>query len=224
MIFQIDLLPPQTLVQVNTDSGRYYRLPDTGEEFDSVTTILSRCPIKAGKIAEWQRRIGDEEAEGIRNFSTSRGNHFHRICEKYVLNDPTYDQNASPVQLVTFNKIKPALDRNITRVLGVELSLFSRKLKAAGTTDLFCLWGNMPMVIDYKTSSKPKREAHIGHYFVQAAAYAVMIHELHGIVVPEFMIIVNSDYDAPQYFRKSVKDFLPEVREMFIGNRNETRT
>ena len=55
------------------------------DKLPSVTTILSQTQPeeKKAKLAEWQQKVGKNEAERIRDQSAERGTIMHRILEGY---------------------------------------------------------------------------------------------------------------------------------------------
>ena len=56
------------------------------EKLPSVTTILSQTQPeeKKQKLAEWEQKVGKNEAERIRDKSAERGTIVHRILEGYL--------------------------------------------------------------------------------------------------------------------------------------------
>ena len=52
-----------------------------GEKLPSVTTILSTVPDQSKRIAlaRWRERVGEDEAERIKNEAAVRGTIMHRI-------------------------------------------------------------------------------------------------------------------------------------------------
>ena len=53
------------LESVTTEKdGRRYILP-TGEKYESITTVLGRDPEKKKSLAEWRKKVGNDEANRI---------------------------------------------------------------------------------------------------------------------------------------------------------------
>ena len=69
--------------------------------------------------------------------------------------------------------------------------------------------------MDFKSSSKLKKEEWITGYFMQATAYAMMLREKF-LRVEKFAILVASP-DGMQVFKKDVDDYVEETREYFKG-------
>ena len=74
---------PKT-VRSSIDGVRKYDVDD--EKLPSVTTILSATqdPEKAESLARWKARVGDVEADRIKNTAALRGTAMHTYLEHYV--------------------------------------------------------------------------------------------------------------------------------------------
>ena len=73
------------------NNKRHY---DVGEEkLPSVTTILSgtESDEKREAIAKWKRRVGNAEAESVKNKAATRGTALHSYLEKYILGEGLLD-------------------------------------------------------------------------------------------------------------------------------------
>jgi hypothetical protein len=71
MTFTHNLITLPELEQVNSSSGRYYVTPE-GEHYSSVTTILGTM-LDKGFLDDWIARVGEREAERIKNQAATRG-------------------------------------------------------------------------------------------------------------------------------------------------------
>ena len=54
-----------------------------GSRLPSVTTIISATKDQSFLI-KWKNRVGHEEAERIKNYSSKRGTAMHKFIEKYI--------------------------------------------------------------------------------------------------------------------------------------------
>lgn len=215
-MFRHELLPSIKLPRELINGRRLYVTP-SGAHLPSVTTVLKEYYKK--DFTAWRKRVGEKEAAAITQRAASRGTNLHSLCEGYMKNEENYRARALPDVLADFLAIQKTLDTNISVVLGVEFPLFSERLRTAGTADLICVWGNQPTVVDFKTSTRPKKEEWITDYFVQASTYAMMTKELHNIDVEQIVIILLIENDTPVIFRKDVKDYKATVEEIFIKER-----
>lgn len=206
------------------DGVRYYKVGDKDEpqKFVSITSVISH--FNKEKFASWRQRVGNEEADKITRKATSRGTDAHTLIEHHLRNLelPT----VQPISEHLFKIAKPALDR-INNIYTLEGSLYSQYLGVAGTVDCIAEFDGELSIIDFKTSKQPKPRDWIDGYFVQCCAYACMLHELTGLSVKKFVIImtcengeveVYEEYDKTkyirlltQYIKKFVNDKLEQV-------------
>lgn len=208
------LYNPVELPELETEyinGGRYYKTP-VGN-LPSVTTVLGSKLSNEG-IVRWKARVGEEEANKVSTQANRRGTAIHDICEKYLLGE-NYKRGQMPVNIDTFNKIKPYLDNNIGSIYGLEVPLWSAKLKTAGRADLLAGYNGINSVCDFKTSKKIKSETDIESYFIQATCYSLMAEELTPYKFPQIVIIMAIDEDEAKIFIKRRDDYVPRVMELF---------
>lgn len=211
-LFEHALLDRISLERVEIDGVRHYKTP-TGGCYPSVTTVLSSMS-KQG-ILNWRESIGHEKADKILRQAAARGTATHAICERYMLNEENYIKGAMPANVSLFKQIQPYVDKNIGKVYGVEIPLFSDRLKSAGTCDLFCQLHGINAVVDFKTSIRPKDEKYIEGYFYQATAYAMMIEEIYKVSVPTIGILIAVEEDHLQVFTKQTAQYREIVTSFF---------
>ena len=80
-------------------------------------------------------------------------------------------------------------------------------------------------IIDYKTSNKTKKKEWCESYFAQGAFYGVAYEELTNIPVPQVVIIMAVDNEAPQLFVEKRDDWIDkiwEAKKLYQLNNNET--
>lgn len=213
MKFKHELVTLPELEQINTSSGRFYQTPD-GDKFSSVTTILGTM-LEKGHLDEWIKRVGQREADRIKNQAATRGTHLHALMEDFVLNREVDETKLMPLQKMLFKQIKKALEENLEIVYGSEVRLYSKKLKAAGSCDLVGMWNGKRAVIDFKTSRNPKNEEDILSYFLQCTIYAYMFWEMTGIMIPTIVVIIACDASpyALVYEKKTV-DYIDQAAKI----------
>jgi genome maintenance exonuclease 1 len=197
------------LDQINTDSGRFYRSP-TGALYPSVTTVVGED--SKANIMAWRKRIGEEEANKISKKATSRGTRIHKLCEDYIDN-AELDSNVSFNDSDNFIKLVPELHK-IDNVVMQEERLYSDFLQMAGTVDCVAEYEGKLAIIDFKTSTKLKKQEYIKGYLCQATAYAIMFEERFGISVPRTVIIISVDNEDPQVFKQKRDDYTDELLAM----------
>lgn len=210
--FVHELLPTVTIKREEVDGTRFYRVP-TGGLYPSVTTVLSSMS-KQG-ITQWRESVGKEKAERVMRSAAARGTGTHQICEDYMLNKDDYLRGAMPTSISLFKQIQKYLDIGVGKVYGVEIPLYSDKLKSAGTCDLLCQLHGMNAVVDFKTSTKAKKEEHIINYFYQATAYALMAEEIYKMTIPYIGIVIATEEEGPQIFLKHTSKYREIVTSFF---------
>jgi len=183
------------LIAKNTPNGRRYRVGDS--LYPSVTTITSHQ--KKDSILKWRKKVGEEEANAISKRASIRGNKCHKLCELYLSNESISKYKDDTLSMGLFYQIKPYLD-SINNIHALEESLFSNVLKLAGRVDCIAEYNGELSIIDFKTSSKYKREEWIHDYFAQETAYAIMFQELTGLMPKKLVTIIACETGEPQVF------------------------
>ena len=190
----------------SVNGKRHYVLPHGGL-YPSITTILGWFKAKA--IKEWKERVGEEEAKKIAVKSSRRGTAVHQICEDFLNNKENCLIKHMPNNIVMFKSIRPILETNIKEVHHQEVPLYSNKLQIAGRVDCICKWNDRPAIVDFKTSSKPKKEDWIEDYFEQCTAYSLMFEEMTKIHIPDIKIVMAVENSEPILFEKTIYDYIP---------------
>jgi len=184
------------------DGRRVYVTPE-GNVYPSITSILGSQP-KPG-IDEWRKKIGEEEAQRIMKDSSELGTMVHNLCEQYLYNIPLKHEYSEEAVSV-FNRLRFILS-NVDNITGLELPLYSDKLKVAGTADCVAEYNGVLSVIDFKTSRKAKREDWITDYYIQAFFYLHAYFEMTGSCPEQIVILVAvRDNFEIQVFKKSLKE------------------
>jgi CRISPR/Cas system-associated exonuclease Cas4 (RecB family) len=198
----------EELQTINENNMRLYVTPE-GLKYPSVTTVLG-WKSKAG-ILEWRKKVGEEAANKISRQASTRGTKFHYQVEDHINNKEV--NFANPAEKDMFTSIEPFLSR-INNVHAQEVSLYSDFLKTAGRVDCIAEFDGRLSVIDFKTSSKPKRAEYITNYFQQGSAYAVMYEERTGIAIDTIVIIMAVEGNEPQLFIEKRDNFIESYREV----------
>ena len=163
--------------------GKQITDPDTGKRvyeisnyrLPSVTTILGATKNQEF-LKEWKAKVGEEQAERIKNVSSARGTSMHKYLESFIT-DVGYDdltelgQAAKPMA----EKIMEVGLAPVEEYFGSEVTLHYPGLYA-GQTDLVCLHNGIETVVDFKQANRPKKKEWIEDYYLQIAAYA-MAHD-----------------------------------------------
>jgi hypothetical protein len=210
--FRPQLLELPSIEATTTSEGRYYHTPEG--DLPSVTTVLGRKLDKSG-LEAWRARVGEEEANRISTIATRRGSAIHDLAEKYLLDRDDYTTGAMPVNIATFETLRPILDSRVTDVKCIEGALWSNTLNTAGRVDLIASFDAIPSIIDFKTSKRIKTDSDILSYFLQATCYSMMLEERTGIITPNIVILMAVDHDDPLVFIKSREQYMQQVKDIF---------
>jgi genome maintenance exonuclease 1 len=184
------------LVATTADTGRTYAAP-TGVSYPSITTVLSI--LSEDHIRAWRARVGEEEANKISRRASGRGTAVHAMLEKYVDNDPKFDEGVMPLIKSNFMEVKDILDKRLTKVYAQEAALYSDHLGVAGRVDCVGVFDGKNSIIDYKTARKTKKKEWCEGYFVQETAYAIMWEERTGMPITQLVTVIAGD-EGPQVF------------------------
>ena len=157
-----------------TDQGsRTYEV--AGYRLPSVTTILGRTKNQQF-LKDWKAKVGEKEAERIKNLSSKRGTTMHKFLENHITGVGYDDltgigQAAKPMaQKIIEEGLLP-----VEEYYGSEVTLYYPGLYA-GSTDLVCKHNGLDTIIDFKQANRPKKLEWIEDYFLQIAAYC-MAHD-----------------------------------------------
>ena len=192
-----------------TEQGRRYFVE--GNAYPSVTTVIGEK--KKDSILQWRRRVGEEEANAISKRASTRGNKCHKLAEDYLSNKSLDRYRDDVLSLGMFHQIRPYIDK-INNIHSLQESLYSHTLKLAGRVDCIAEYDNELAIIDFKTSTKYKREEWIQDYFSQETAYAIMFQELTGLKVKQLVTIIATEQGTPQIFVKdNILEFVPILKE-----------
>ena len=190
--------------QVNSDEGRLYEV--NGENaYPSITTVLSKTKDK-GPIIRWRKRVGEEHANRVTISATRRGTSMHKLCESYLSNE-VLDLSSDTTGELLFRSIRPQLD-HIDNVRCLETPLFSHILKVAGTVDCIAELDGKLTVIDFKTSTKPKKTEWIEDYFMQGCFYLIAYREITEEMPEQISILISVQDGSLQNFTLTKKDII----------------
>lgn len=199
------------LVCKNFPTGRKYVTED-GKAYPSITNVLGKTSDKTW-LYEWRKRVGEEEANRISRQATTNGTRVHKLAEDYLNNEEINSYLTTPYMQAVFSCIQKAfLDVDV--VYGQEIALYSRFLSVAGRCDCAAKYRGKNSVLDFKTSRSYKSREDIGHYFIQACAYSIMIEELTQIPVPQLVIVMFvAGESEPSIFIEKRDRWWPELKD-----------
>ena len=206
------------LVVHNIGGMRFYEAPD-GNKYPSITTVLGKQPGKQEGLQKWRERIGEEQARIVAGKAARRGTAFHNICEDYLngVEDITHHKEKNFLAYCMFGEMKSHLDDKIKKVVLQEQTMYSPKYRVAGRCDFIGVYGDTLAVVDFKTTTTPKKEEWIDDYFIQCAAYGSMYEEHTGEAIENIVIMMVAEDGQVQIFEKKTSDYFSKL-EMTMDN------
>ena len=187
--------------------GRHYDVND--EKLPSVTTILQATQSleKAESLARWASRVGQVEADRIRDQAAKRGTAMHSYLETYLQGGKVLDlrdvgREASSMAETIIEKGFPDLHE----VWGVECTLHYPGLYA-GQTDLCGIYQGRESIVDFKQTNKPKKIEWIEDMFLQLVAYATAHDCIYGTKIEQGVILMCTPDNFFQRFIVNGSEF-----------------
>ena len=190
---------------IEKDEGHYYQTP-SGVIYPSITTMLQKTQTqeKQQSLQNWREQ--EIAADYITQQAAKVGSETHKLIENY-LNGEDILEKFRLLSEAHFNNLLPFVDK-INDIHGIELRLYSDKMKLAGTSDCIANYDGKLSIIDYKTKRSNQREEWLTDHFIQATSYGVMFKELTGIKVEQIVILVSSEKNTRMEFLKNPDDYL----------------
>jgi hypothetical protein len=122
------------------NDARHYDIGD--EKLPSVTTILSatQSEAKRASLAKWKQKVGENEAERVKNVAASRGTAMHTYLEHHIEGQGILDlteigQEAMRMAKTVIDKGFPDLEE----IWGSEVTLYYPGLYAGATDLVVCI-------------------------------------------------------------------------------------
>ena len=189
------------------EGNRHYDINQ--EMLPSVTTILqeTQSDEKKASLANWRQKVGENEAERIKNEAASRGTAMHQFLEFYLRNEKILD--LSDEGQVASGMGQVIIDQGFSElkeIWGSEVTLFYPGLYA-GSTDLCGIYSGRESIIDFKQTNKPKRREWIEDMFLQLGAYAMAHDVIYNTCVDQGVILMCSKDGFFQKFTSTGKEF-----------------
>jgi genome maintenance exonuclease 1 len=197
--------PPSTRSLI--EGSRHYDI--SNEILPSVTTILqaTQSEEKKASLQRWKVKVGENEANRVKNEAAARGTAMHKFLEYYVQNQKFLDlsdegQAASSMgQAIIDQGLK-----DVEEIWGSEVTVFYPGLYA-GQTDLCGIFTGRESIIDFKQTNKPKRREWVEDYFLQLAAYAMAHDVIYNTCIDQGVILMCSRDGFFQKFTSTGKEF-----------------
>ena len=169
---------------------RHYEIGSS--KLPSVTTILSATASdeKRESIAKWKAKVGEAEAERVKNSAATRGTAMHSYLEYHLNGQGLLD--LSDEGGVARSMAQTIIDKGLVdlhEIWGNEVVLHYPDLYA-GQTDLVGIYQGRDSIVDFKQTNKPKRDEWIEDYYLQGAAYATAHDCIYNTNIEQTVILL----------------------------------
>ena len=208
---------------------RHYDVND--EKLPSVTTILqaTQDAEKAESLKRWTQKVGEIEAERIKNVAAKRGTAMHSYLETYIQGGKVLDLRDVGREASSMAETIIAKGFNdLEEIWGSEVTLFYPNLYA-GATDLCGVYQGRESIIDFKQSNKPKKAEWIGDYKLQMVAYAMAHNCVYGTDIDQGVILMCTPDNFFQKFTINGREFrelkwewLKKVDQYYATNKSQS--
>ena len=190
-----------------SEGSRHYDI--SNEKLPSVTAILQETlpQEKIESLARWKAKVGENEAERVKNEAANRGTLMHSFLEYYIRGEKLLDTTdegkvASGMgQVIIDQGLK-----DMEEVWGSEVTLFYPGLYA-GSTDLCGVYGGRESIVDFKQTNKIKKREWVTDYFIQLGAYAMAHDVIYNTCVDQGVVLMCSKDGYFQKFTSTGKEF-----------------
>ena len=186
---------------------RHYDVND--EKLPSVTTILQATQSleKAESLARWASRVGQVEADRIKNSAAKRGTAMHSYLETYLQGGKILDLRDVGREASSMAETIIAKGFNdLEEIWGVECTLHYPGLYA-GQTDMCGIYQGRESIIDFKQTNKPKKVEWIEDMFLQLVAYATAHDQVYGTSIEQGVILMCTPDNYFQRFLVNGSEF-----------------
>jgi len=141
------------------------------------------------------------------------------MCEDYLNNmhlnypDDWKKHKQKFLPYVLFKQLRDSVLQKVNNIYAQECGLYSDKYKVAGRVDCIAEYNGKLSIIDFKTSTKEKKDEWIENYYIQCAAYAEMYEERTGEAINQLVVLVVTEDGTVQEFVKEKTEYIPLLKE-----------
>ena len=169
---------------------RHYEIGSS--KLPSVTTILGATASdeKRESLAKWKAKVGEVEAERVKNTAATRGTLMHSHLEYHLNGQGLLD--LSDEGGVARSMAQTIIDKglgDLQEIWGNEVVLYYPDLYA-GQTDLVGVYQGRDSIIDFKQTNKPKKDEWITDYYLQGAAYATSHDCIYNTNIEQIVVLM----------------------------------
>jgi len=169
---------------------RHYEIGSS--KLPSVTTILGATASdeKRESLAKWKAKVGEVEAERVKNTAATRGTLMHSHLEYHLNGQGLLDLSDEGREARSM--AQTIIDKGLVdlhEIWGNEVVLHYPDLYA-GQTDLVGIYQGRDSIIDFKQTNKPKKDEWITDYYLQGAAYATAHDCIYNTNIEQIVVLM----------------------------------
>jgi len=185
-----------------------------GNAYPGMTTVLHKTQPKhkIDRLNNWKKNT--PHSEYIVRFAADIGTDTHKLIENYLSNTGEAE-SCHLLAFAHFSQLKPLLDK-INNVHGLEVFLYSKNFKVAGTADTVAEYDGRLSIIDYKTKRSNQVEEYLHDAFLQSTGYAIMWEEMTGQKIEQIVILVSSEKMQVEVFVKNPDDYKTQLQQRIL--------
>ena len=189
------------------------------EKLPSVTSIISATKSEEDKASLnlWKARVGNAEANRIKNEASSRGTSMHSYIEDFLrkrINESFFESNEQYKNMAK-EIINKGIKGKLEEIYGMETTLYYPE-KYAGTADLVGIYQGQETIIDFKQANKPKKVDYIQDYFLQLGAYTLAHNVVYKTNITLGVILLSTVDNLFQDFKIEGAELLM-YQNLFLG-------
>lgn len=190
-------------LHIYTDTGRSYAVNDL--QYPGVSSILNATdPIEQQEF--WHQWRSQPKNAAYSQQAQNRGSMFHAVVEHHFRksNDPTANELAAAqlAQVLPFWQSVQGVLPRISDIQLIESAVWHEVGCYAGTVDMVASFDGVPVILDWKTATKPKKPQWCDRFPLQLTAYCGAINRLYGTRINHGVIVValpNAEAQILQY-------------------------
>jgi len=203
-------------LHVYTDHGRFYRVGK--HQYPGVGNILSATdsPEQQEFWQQW-RTVPSNAAYSEQ--AKNRDKLFHAIVEHHFKLPKVgvfQDADESAIAEPYWQSIQTILPR-ITDPMLIESAVWHEVGHYAGTVDMVCYFDRQPVILDWKTATKPKKTEYLDCYPMQLTAYCGAINRMYGTRIKTGVIVVALPNREAQVFHFSLGEYWKPWLSRLVG-------
>lgn len=183
-------------LHIYTETGRFYKVGES--RFPGVGTVLTATESPEQK-AYWEQWRSNPENVAKSEAAKARGTLFHAAVEHHLNQQPFLSSSFSDQVPEYWESIQPILPR-ISDPLLIESAVWHEVGYYAGTVDLVASFDEQPVILDWKTATKPKQPEWTERYGLQLAAYCACVNRMYNLKIRRGVIVVALPDQCAQVF------------------------